>query len=662
MLGSIKQRAQAVDIRFERAATELAYRKSLENDMLNFMRVATVAEFCVVVPYACSQALQEMEHPTNPYEFALHDPRSFVFIAWLATSFMCLLYSITAFFRTRFGYMQSANWELITLALLLLGVVCTLGCRQTVLPTLVGQNPKDVWTVNLKDAELSSVLILDGIVTCACLLVPIRACVLWMLPFFVFVVYMLIETCLMEWHPFMPVNMGVVSALCLYAYIGAWRGELSQRERFVAQNANEHLTHEKEAFASLLSLTCEGALWMAPDGDRILRSDRWLDSFMEADMQGRSLGECMLPGDEDRVFKAIRTAAKGTSKDDYVPVSLVPVQIASPRGVTVDVDLFVVDRRAALSKMEERLAFLVGIRLKKGGQGLVEQLQLDVGRHEKVATVLNPLPPADEGEGKESEIGGHPLSHQGSPPSQPTPAQRLTSLKDDGLLLPSTAEVLCFLPGDKLTPAAVTSLRQGDRLYCASLSTDSPVMMPVTIEKIVFLEAASVIRSVRARGDAERKSIELVDSTALLIRAGPLLRWMSWWALKPEQHRVMSVDVATIALGFSAEDLVLESVSEQKETSAVRLWLTAACAPCVRMCNDGAEAASMIFAPVAPCSAADDGRSLADSTSQWSAPMMSSSTASPHPPAEAVESRRPAAGSAPPHIEFQHDHPRGTAL
>eukprot|EP00929_Paragymnodinium_shiwhaense_P058224 TRINITY_DN29154_c0_g1_i2.p1 TRINITY_DN29154_c0_g1~~TRINITY_DN29154_c0_g1_i2.p1 ORF type:complete len:261 (-),score=24.52 TRINITY_DN29154_c0_g1_i2:152-934(-) len=223
----------------------------------------------------------------------------------------------------------------------------------------------------------------------------------------------------------------------------------------------------------------------------------------------------------------------------------------------------------------------------------------------------------------------HPLSNHGDQVRPASPAQRLSKLQQGGLLLPSTSEVLCWLPGDKLKPAAVTSLREGDRLYCASLGTDSPVMVPVTIQKIAFQEVAAM-HEMRMRGHMGRESVALVDSSALLIRTGPRrLKWMPWWAVQTEQQTVMSVDVATVAFGFSAADLVVESVTPQKETPAIQLWLAAACAPCVRMCDDGGKAGSKVFAPVAPWFTLEDMDLLmGDDRSQSDCSAMSASNAS----------------------------------
>jgi len=134
------------------------------------------------------------------------------------------------------------------------------------------------------------------------------------------------------------------------------------------------LAAEKEAFASLLAMVCDAAVWVAADGDTVLSSDLRFDSVMGHAMQNAKLSKHVPDGEETR----LQLAMVNTRQEGPSPVSTLPVTLLRRAAKPVVVDVFIVDRRSAFvmpgqpEPMDRKRGFLLGLRVH---QAVVEGLE-----------------------------------------------------------------------------------------------------------------------------------------------------------------------------------------------------------------------------------------------------------------------------------------------
>eukprot|EP00928_Gymnodinium_smaydae_P098735 TRINITY_DN9246_c0_g4_i1.p1 TRINITY_DN9246_c0_g4~~TRINITY_DN9246_c0_g4_i1.p1 ORF type:complete len:649 (-),score=77.90 TRINITY_DN9246_c0_g4_i1:359-2242(-) len=231
------------DLRFEDATMETAYKKDQEMDILRFMRVASSTYVVGVLCLLLSQIRKETYYGRSGNEFAweVSDPRTTTFALW----FLCLvvsgMYTIFACLRIKYGYFKAVNVEWASLMILIGATLAAHIVNFWTLPRFFGLEPSDVWTFSVERSRLNYVLVLDGVLTCACHLAPIRTCVLWLLPAFVFVPYVVLEEVVAPGSPDAQEGANVLGLfnilgiflLALFAYVGAWRHEKFVRQKFL---------------------------------------------------------------------------------------------------------------------------------------------------------------------------------------------------------------------------------------------------------------------------------------------------------------------------------------------------------------------------------------------------------------------------------------------
>lgn len=137
-------------------------------------------------------------------------------------------------------------------------------------------------------------------------------------------------------------------------------------------DVQQQLAAEKEAFASLLAMVCDAAVWVAADGDTVLSSDLRFDSVMGHAMQNAKLSDHVPVGEEKR----LQLATVNTRQEGPSPVSTLPVTFLRQSAKPVVVDVFIVDRRSAfampgqLEPMDRKRGFLLGLRVHQTVEGL----------------------------------------------------------------------------------------------------------------------------------------------------------------------------------------------------------------------------------------------------------------------------------------------------
>eukprot|EP00928_Gymnodinium_smaydae_P059764 TRINITY_DN4318_c0_g2_i2.p1 TRINITY_DN4318_c0_g2~~TRINITY_DN4318_c0_g2_i2.p1 ORF type:complete len:448 (+),score=33.33 TRINITY_DN4318_c0_g2_i2:57-1400(+) len=169
---------------------------------------------------------------------------------------------------------------------------------------------------------------------------------------------------------FVLLHSGLYVMICMLQHALLWK----------LYAAEEDLSFERQALASLTSMTFDATCWLGTDKDTISSSDDQFDGIFGESMKNRSFS-ALVPSEEDR--SRLGRALNQSHGDDssFMPVTLLLITVATMSGVSHRVEIYIVrydvktKDASAYSKFVDR-QFLLGIKLKLD----VECLQKDEGR------------------------------------------------------------------------------------------------------------------------------------------------------------------------------------------------------------------------------------------------------------------------------------------
>lgn len=191
-----------------------------------------------------------------------------------------------------------------------------------------GVRPEDVWREDTRAAEGRTVLAIDAVVASTCLFLPIRSCILWIMP-------------LGAWSSFTALTLGVGSPwpgneilfpsllafLLTFAYCGAHEKERNARQRWIAQ----HVCHQQQGVIQENSALAQGMQDLAEhfcniviklDEDlRAFGVDQSHKEFFQLQMQGRSLADVIAAEDQER-YSALMSQVTASRIPGCITVTL----------------------------------------------------------------------------------------------------------------------------------------------------------------------------------------------------------------------------------------------------------------------------------------------------------------------------------------------------
>eukprot|EP00929_Paragymnodinium_shiwhaense_P058991 TRINITY_DN29532_c0_g1_i1.p1 TRINITY_DN29532_c0_g1~~TRINITY_DN29532_c0_g1_i1.p1 ORF type:complete len:700 (-),score=75.32 TRINITY_DN29532_c0_g1_i1:426-2525(-) len=575
-----------LDMRFSRKEMEEAYVKSVETEVIRWMGVCTaLCGIFAITPMTIWIWTLQLSRTDVPFTWQLEDPRSFLVAGWAGIAVSCVLCSSTAQCRLSFGWFAWMNFELGAVAFSCYGgLVATLVTLKFV-PRAYGMDPVDVWNMPLEDGSTTMALMCCGILAGTCTMAPIRCLYMWIVPVVVVVAYS-VSASVTEGLYF-PLDFVILAVVANFCLISAARRERNLRDKFLATFHERQATQEKEAFSCLLEMTCECAVWIGDDGKTIIRSHRWLDFFMEQQMEGLSFYEALAAegGQRQRLRQLLQQVGKcrGQAGED-APVRLLQTKLTSHRN-EVDVDLFVADRRQAGTAWAQDLAFLIGIRC-HADPGLLE-MSSNIVLPPEAAYVADTVDSTNPGQSSDSHSGVTDLSVQ-----TPTQSSHIVTV-------PSTAEVLLCIEDDKLRPVPVSSVAVGDKLYCSTCDRE-PMLLPVSVTTTAFLGNVECNEVAVGEDVDAAEALEVVDNNCICMHVGgQRYRWMQPTSRNLEiPHTAVSIDLKTARYGFEATTAKCLKVSAGGSVKAMQLKLNTRAAPCVRLSTPSGKSQSR-FMPVA---------------------------------------------------------------
>eukprot|EP00929_Paragymnodinium_shiwhaense_P043415 TRINITY_DN22325_c0_g1_i2.p1 TRINITY_DN22325_c0_g1~~TRINITY_DN22325_c0_g1_i2.p1 ORF type:complete len:574 (-),score=45.44 TRINITY_DN22325_c0_g1_i2:502-2223(-) len=554
---------RAIDLRFASKEAERAYVASVEHDLLRLMLCATLLEVVVVAPIPVALYVSEASNDERPFGWDLGDPRTAAFTAYWLVSFLSAVLGGLIALRLWAGMFKAWPWESLSMGLLVLGSIAVNVFNATNLSVIYGVSSMGTTFENHeseKTIDLISILLLMAV----SLLTPIRTCVSWVLPLSM----VLIRTWALAARG--VVNVFTVPSYFLFvasaslAHFGAWRHELNNRQKHTALNVQHQLEMEQEAVSSLLAMLTEGAIWLAPDGDTIKRSHAWLDMAVRRSMLNKAFSDILCPRDVTRMRTCLRTMEGTELFGDEPPVLCLAVTLMSFLGDSLEVDMFIVNRRRSSNPSGSAQAdsgFLIGLRSK----GQVEE------SHSCHLDQLHQLPDGLQGLAPVLDPSAFDMDSVSAAGNDNLLV--LAGLSPSKVVVPASSRILLAASSNKFRSVPVSSLQPGDRVHHVSCDVRCPLSgssVVLRTEVDLRLPCRSIGCRVDEVDEAKRCSFAIPVATSFLAsNARRSVCWVAASTLRQDDLGrgliASTVDPATADAGCSAARVLLVSATCDEE-------------------------------------------------------------------------------------------------
>ena len=338
--GTFSRVVGRLDLRFLDCETESAFKASLEPQLLRTIAIGFAIGFVVTV----------FKSPESPRE-----PPPIVYAQQIFALLIHGVMGILVTLRYFRGWLQTWDWERVAVVSIAVLLVTLPFAYEWYAARLQGQHLEGQY---FGCTDSKTLLVIDLIMTAACLFVPLRACVLWMVPVCAIGTFMVMVLALGSPVPAdIPGHLTFICGVSFFAYHGACRHERSARERWLALQQvreSQEKTSQASAFATAMGEVAKAlcdAVVQLQDNMRVLVPDRMLDSLCGLPMRDRPFTDIVHSDDQER-FATLLQQASASGIPSATPMTL----MRSPN-VPVEVQLLVVDVNC------NELRYLVGVRV-----------------------------------------------------------------------------------------------------------------------------------------------------------------------------------------------------------------------------------------------------------------------------------------------------------
>lgn len=358
------QRLKVLDLRSSNPNEEALYKQSLEGEVLHYGFAVSLA-CAIAIPCAIGPVYaREESRIDDPFSFRSPDVRSWFLIIWCLTFLAVASFTFTSALRIYNRLFMRWNWELyFTSVATLLSLSLSL-VNYWHLPLLSGHDPLTIWEHDPRGAEVYVLLALDCILTATAMYVPVRACVMWILPVVGIGSYVFILAFVATVYPNdRLLTIGALLVLTFLAQHGAIRNEIARREKFQVlirvQEAEEAVQEQNSQIAATSALVnglrnvadslCDLLIELTSDLE-VSGAERMHNAWFEQEMEGRKFTDVLEERDKSRFMAFLKLVTKNS-----IPACL-PVTIRR-RENTSECHLLLVDT----GRHEPR--YLLGIRV-----------------------------------------------------------------------------------------------------------------------------------------------------------------------------------------------------------------------------------------------------------------------------------------------------------
>jgi len=226
-ISAFAQRLKTFGLRFP-SEEEGEFKASLEPEVLWFGTVGQLLGFIAwlfyLVPYAFDEGIPDMSV----------DIKACCFYGWSSAAVLCGSVSLLGYLRQRHGWFQNANWEAIFLGSWTYCLIILAFLNKWHTPLMFGKDPNNFWKYDQRGVEMQILLCNDFCLTCVTMYIPVRACVLWLMPVLGTIPYLINLVLLGTAFPReAPSNISLLISLVVFAVRGAHRIEVQRRKEWI---------------------------------------------------------------------------------------------------------------------------------------------------------------------------------------------------------------------------------------------------------------------------------------------------------------------------------------------------------------------------------------------------------------------------------------------
>eukprot|EP00931_Biecheleriopsis_adriatica_P061463 TRINITY_DN36959_c0_g1_i1.p1 TRINITY_DN36959_c0_g1~~TRINITY_DN36959_c0_g1_i1.p1 ORF type:complete len:604 (+),score=64.71 TRINITY_DN36959_c0_g1_i1:100-1911(+) len=356
-----------LDLRFYRRDDEQAFKESLEPEILKHGCLVSLAGVAIIPLALVPVFVRETSSTRNPLKYGTGDVREILFWIWMLVLVTNLAYCVMSFLRMWKGWFSKVNWELFFMAVVTFYILSLSLVNFWHFPLMLGYEPSTVWQHDARGTEVFILLAIDGTFTAVAMYVPVRSCVMWILPFVGVGCYVCMLTIIDSVFPNdKHLTIGAFLLLSFFSQHGAFQDEQRRRENF---EAYQHILRTEEVvveqhhkiedtFALVAGLRgvatslCDFLLDLSSDL-KISHAEKMHAAFFEREsIEGIRFTELLNVDDTLRFEKLVSLVSK-----QHVPACL-PVTVGRLQTIC-ECHLLLVDT----GRREPR--FLLGIRLER---------------------------------------------------------------------------------------------------------------------------------------------------------------------------------------------------------------------------------------------------------------------------------------------------------
>jgi len=321
-------------LRFPNALDEAAFKTTLEMPILRsvlFVYVPILLWY--LIPFI-RYFSRESARVDDPFVWSSLDSRTMVFGCMLFGFMSSTCMFFVALLRFCFGVFRcfDNHWELIVVAFWTFLAIMLPLASPGLVATLFGEKPDSVWShAGPQDFDLAELYFVLGInvgMTILCFSVPVRACVVWIVPVCALTTYFVYLFAVVFPEPLThAINFAwIVPCLC-FTYQGKHRYEQHCRERWVAvQGLEESQAREREqsslakGMQIVTEILCDCVVKIGSDM-RIVGVNEKQSFHLGSELEGSFFVDIVSSIDRDR-FQECLAQASSSCAPQSLPVTL----------------------------------------------------------------------------------------------------------------------------------------------------------------------------------------------------------------------------------------------------------------------------------------------------------------------------------------------------
>lgn len=324
-LGTLRDGAQLIAsslkwyrLRFGKNEDEQGFKVSVQESLGPPLLIGSAFASITILAALLSALRTAPPYHDKPFAWVTGDPRTLFFASHLAAILLGAVVAALALWRnclkccTRF---LDLEWIGVAYGVCLLGLLWPQSAWYSA--RMMGVSPEEVWDSKMDQSEVTTLVQKGLVLIGTAVFLPIRACVMWVIPFSAVLIYLLVVNLVGSADPtVMPWNVLRLCLTALLCFIASCRNECYMRERWMLQHRlmeREADVRESSALAGAYQLVtgalCDVVMQLSHDLT-FQAADSSLELYFGRALEGVQLLEFLNQEDQQRLIALLHEAAE----------------------------------------------------------------------------------------------------------------------------------------------------------------------------------------------------------------------------------------------------------------------------------------------------------------------------------------------------------------